>query len=265
MCKDCHDDCDDCQPCDDCRPSVPNIPENNCEPTEATPINLAPGPDETPCETDWRNDIPGYPHGWPGLPGSGSNPGSGGNPGNGGGVTTPGNGGTTPGGGGTNPGGGGTTPGGGGTTPPPPTPFLSTPTTKTVTRSNCGPGKVGGTYEAKLPAGAFQSLLSQADANNKARTWLDQIAQAEADKYGLCQDNTQNVTLIREVSWDGETGCTTGSNFAGVGWGWESGVVDAACPVRPPSIRQVAFDEVEGCPAPTARLYGVEFIGNNCN
>jgi hypothetical protein len=145
------------------------------------------------------------------------------------------------------------------------TPFRSAALSKLVTRNNCEDGKLGQPYNAQLAEGAFLSALSQADANNKAVTWLDAIAQREANIYGICAEDTSKLPYLSEVDWIGETGCAPGTTFAGVGWGWDSGVTDAACPAAPPRLTAVDWGETANCPTPESRIYGIEWAGTNCN
>lgn len=69
------------------------------------------------------------------------------------------------------------------------TPFLSTLITgpSILKKATCGAGQVGTTWTINMPAGAYGSELSQADAQAKAQAaWLALDTQANADASGNC-------------------------------------------------------------------------------
>lgn len=56
----------------------------------------------------------------------------------------------------------------------------------TYYKNNCGPGYYGSAEYYSIPAGTYQSSISQADANSKASAALATLGQANANANGTC-------------------------------------------------------------------------------
>lgn len=65
--------------------------------------------------------------------------------------------------------------------------YFSAAITEAVTKNNCGAGFEGTVMFYTLPAGAFVSTLSQADADGQARSHYDATKQQYANDHGMCQ------------------------------------------------------------------------------
>ncbi|MGY0041028.1 DUF5977 domain-containing protein [Pedobacter sp. NJ-S-72] len=81
-------------------------------------------------------------------------------------------------------------------------PYLSAEIAENVIRNNCQVGFEGTSVLYKIAAGAFNSRISQADADNKARALFDQNKQEYANANGTCiqtkfWNTVQSQTFMR--------------------------------------------------------------------
>lgn len=98
------------------------------------------------------------------------------------------------------------------------------------TRNNCAAGSTGSQYTAIVPAGTYQSTISQADADSKAQAWLNENGQKEANIKGTCS-TTPTGPLMANAGPDqrvpGPTAFLDGSasvgDYAFVNWLRDSG------------------------------------------
>jgi hypothetical protein len=91
--------------------------------------------------------------------------------------------------------------------------------TVTFTKNDCGSGYDGGTVTLSVQPGTYTSLISQADANQKAIDYLNSYGQSYANQTGTCCINgncfvpgTVTVTLSAYFNCDGSSSTIT---FAG--------------------------------------------------
>lgn len=146
-----------------------------------------------------------------------------------------------------------------------PTTFYSAARSLTRTRTNCQPGFLGGNFTTSLQQGAFTSLFSQADADQKAASWLSSVAQIRANQQGSCTDDPSNNTILSELVWMGESGCPALAVLTALEWGWGGGVFDGDCPaVTTPVLSGLEWLSVAGCEGVNALLYGLEWITITC-
>jgi hypothetical protein len=78
---------------------------------------------------------------------------------------------------------------------PVPIVYLSAAISQLVTRDNCGDDETGTAVLFSVPTGAYQSSVSQADANALAQAYFDANAQAYANANGICEINDDIIWL----------------------------------------------------------------------
>jgi hypothetical protein len=98
------------------------------------------------------------------------------------------------------------------TTCTPSTRYYNTVRTATATRNNCGSGYTGGSATMTAEANMFVSIISLADANSQADTYLAANVQVYANNIGTCTLITNSVTFSSFYSALGTSGTT---NFSG--------------------------------------------------
>ncbi|TDB69113.1 DUF5977 domain-containing protein [Arundinibacter roseus] len=85
------------------------------------------------------------------------------------------------------------------------TPYLSTSVeiSSTLKRTGCGPGTIGSVWTITLPAGAYGSELSQADADAKALAAAQALdTQAAANSNGSCVPTTPIPLALQNTTTD---------------------------------------------------------------
>ncbi|THU30762.1 hypothetical protein FAM09_29625 [Niastella caeni] len=68
------------------------------------------------------------------------------------------------------------------------------------TRNNCGSGYTGSSVTYTVPANAYTSTISQADADQKAQNDVNNNGQTYANNNGTCQSSTVNVNATNWTS-----------------------------------------------------------------
>lgn len=108
---------------------------------------------------------------------------------------------------------------------PPPVTYYSVEVTGNAFRNNCPAGQQGSAVVFTVDAGAYTSLVSQADANAQAQAYFNANAQANANATGTCAIPTETWNPVYEAG-----GC-----FA-------CQMVNAADPL---DVRDACVDEVD--------------------
>jgi len=85
----------------------------------------------------------------------------------------------------------------------------------TFTRNNCGTGGQGGAVTYSVPAGAYVSMISQADADQRAQADVTANGQAYANQVGTCTASPVSVTITRDMGWTGRLGRITFNRSGG--------------------------------------------------
>lgn len=81
------------------------------------------------------------------------------------------------------------------------------------TRNNCSPGFNGSTVTYNVPAGRYTSIISQADADQKAVNDVNTNGQNYANTNGTC--TSSQVMKYGSLSYNGTTSATFTSTLAG--------------------------------------------------
>lgn len=115
-----------------------------------------------------------------------------------------------------------------------PTTYYSSATSQTFIRNNCGSNAIGGSYTYIIPEGQYTSIISQADADQKAQNDINSNGQTAANTNGTCttlncsvtkgsgisQFNYGSIGLANSTSFRIQMGFVYQNNLT-----WSSGVV----------------------------------------
>jgi len=74
--------------------------------------------------------------------------------------------------------------------------FANTYITRTANKSNCGTGKYGSAVTYSISSATYTSTISQADADNKALTDLNNNYQSYANANGTCSAETYSAQMV---------------------------------------------------------------------
>jgi len=64
--------------------------------------------------------------------------------------------------------------------------YLSSALVRIFYKNDCPSGYTGEEYRYTLPSGAFRSAISQQDADDRAKAYMEQFGQIQANAVGLC-------------------------------------------------------------------------------
>jgi gliding motility-associated-like protein len=81
--------------------------------------------------------------------------------------------------------------------------FFSVAMSASAVKNDCGAGKTGSIVQTQVVGGTFNSDISQADADNKALTWLNGCKQDNANAQGTCAV-TATISFPEGISPNGD-------------------------------------------------------------
>lgn len=87
--------------------------------------------------------------------------------------------------------------------------YFSAVKSGSFTKDDCSTGEQGGTVTYTVPAGAYVSMVSQADADQRAQNDVNTNGQQYANQTGSCQPGPVSVTIHRTMGWNGSLGRIT--------------------------------------------------------
>ena len=90
--------------------------------------------------------------------------------------------------------------------------YYSVQTIGNATKNDCGPGYKGSSVPYNILAGAYTSTISQADANSKAISDMNNNIQAWANLYGTCTpvSGTSVYYSVQTIGWATKNNCGPG-------------------------------------------------------